>query len=624
MLNFEKVILHNFGSYAHTELNLRDRGFCLVSGINEYEQDNASSNGSGKSFIWNAVCFALTGETLSGLRSNLKNINITEDPTCFVSVIFTEGADRYSITRHLTPKSDLKIIKNDQDLSGKGIRESEKRLTELLPDMTKNLIASAILIGQGMPNKFSSFSPSGRKELLEKLTHADFMIEDIKQRVETRLTVLSDEKRGFEDRLLSLSNEIDFTERLLSTRKAELDSLVEPDVLAAREELEKLLLQEDAIISSQDETIRAISTTVAGVSDRLFQLNTEKSNALQAITEEFEREKHKLVAEASAAKAEKASLLRQISQYESIVDTCPTCGQKLPNKVKPDTTSLKDELAIVAATCATFDEAVANHQLAYSKQFTATSAEHEARMKNLSEQYSASQKQLSTLRVELSKHERLSEKYRAQLDRLEDDSKLFEQNRLKLSTEIAQLEDQVVHLRVAKTEVTDSMLVTDEHLRVVKRMESLIRRDFRGFLLMNIIAFLDAAAKDYCQVVYGTRDLILALDGNDLSITYGGKTFDSLSGGEKQRVDLILQFAIRKLLTTYLNFSSNILVLDEITDFLDRQSCNAILKLITKELNTVESVFIVSHHAEELSLPIDSEIHIRKNSEGISEIVYGA
>ena len=96
--------------------------------------------------------------------------------------------------------------------------------------------------------------------------------------------------------------------------------------------------------------------------------------------------------------------------------------------------------------------------------------------------------------------------------------------------------------------------------------------------------------------------------------------FDSLSGGEKQRIDLILQFAIRDMLNAYLGIQANILVLDEITDFLDKQSCGAIMSLVAKELAAVESVFIISHRAADLGLPIDSEIMIIKNENGISEV----
>ena len=185
-IDFEKVIIHNFGSYGHTELDLKSKGFCLVSGKNNFKKDNALSNGSGKSFIWSAICYAITGETLNGLRTNLKNINIEDDNKCYVKLLFKVNADEYEITRHVAPKSDLQIIKNGTDVSGKTYRESEKKLGDLLPDLTHDLIASTIIIGQGMPNKFSSFSPSGRKELLEKLTKSDFMIEDIKNRIALR------------------------------------------------------------------------------------------------------------------------------------------------------------------------------------------------------------------------------------------------------------------------------------------------------------------------------------------------------------------------------------------------------------------------------------------------------
>ena len=51
MLKFKKVILHNFGSYGHAEIDLNNKGICLVSGRNNYKKDNALSNGSGKSFL---------------------------------------------------------------------------------------------------------------------------------------------------------------------------------------------------------------------------------------------------------------------------------------------------------------------------------------------------------------------------------------------------------------------------------------------------------------------------------------------------------------------------------------------------------------------------------------------
>lgn len=182
-----------------------------------------------------------------------------------------------------------------------------------------------------------------------------------------------------------------------------------------------------------------------------------------------------------------------------------------------------------------------------------------------------------------------------------------------MTTKIAKLTTKISEQETAKTNL-------QEHLARVKQLDTLTKRDFRGYILSDIIKYLDAKAKQYSSTVFGHTDLNIYLDGNNLDISYDGKMFDNLSGGEKTRVDLIIQFAIRDLLTTYLNAGSNILVLDEVTDFLDATSCAAVMDMIEKELKAVESVFIVSHHADELSLPIDSSLHVCKDVEGISSI----
>ena len=216
-------------------------------------------------------------------------------------------------------------------------------------------------------------------------------------------------------------------------------------------------------------------------------------------------------------------------------------------------------------------------------------------------------------------------KFNAQqsINRLQYERDTWDTNYTNLVEEINNLNALLTQLGTELATLDSSIEDKNEHIKMVRKMDTLIKRDFRGYLLSNIILYINKKAKEYCNIVFGTQDLEVALEGNDLNISYCGKMFDNLSGGEKQRVDLILQFAIRNMLTAYLNFNSNILVLDEITDFLDKKSCAAVLELVTKELNTIESVFIISHHAAELELPIDSELKVVKNEDGISEILAG-
>ena len=73
------------------------------------------------------------------------------------------------------------------------------------------------------------------------------------------------------------------------------------------------------------------------------------------------------------------------------------------------------------------------------------------------------------------------------------------------------------------------------------------------------------------------------------------------------------------MLCKFLNFSSNIIVLDEIFDNLDAVGCQRVLNVIAKKLSDIDSIYIVTHHSD-IDLPIDNEIVVIKNENGISEI----
>lgn len=619
MIQFKKIIVHNFGSYGHAELDLQNRGFCLVSGQNNYVKDNALSNGSGKSFLWSAICYALTGETISGIKTNLKNIN-TEEQECFVQLDFLYDKDLFSINRIIAPKSDLKIFKNDVDLSGKGIRESEKKLQELLPDLNKDLIASIIIMGQGMPNKFSSFSPSGRKELLEKLTKSDFMIEDLKGRIQARQQELLSKVREFEDSLIinkaQLNNYLNDLEKIknsLSVQKQpDFDKLIleqNTKMASIQVKLEGYLSSISFLENKLDDTNKKLLT----ISDEKAKISSEELTAYTASYTSLSSEKTRLELDIT-------NLTKEIKKLQSIVDICPTCGQHLPNVHKPDTSSqealltkLRTELETVNAN---IDKCNKQHQ-EYIAQINSAFNEELA---TLNSELSITKQKLNADRDTYTICLAQQEQERAVCNKLIYDKQHWESFIDNQNREIARLEAEVARLTNLISITSLSKDNFDQRLTVVKKMDNLIRRDFRGYLLTNIISYIDNRAKDYCNTVFGTRELSLSLNGNALDITYCGKAFDGLSGGEKQRVDLILQLSIRDLLISYLGLNINILVLDEVTDFLDKKSCQAVMQLLEKELNTVESVFIISHHAEELEIPVDSEIKVVKNEHGISEL----
>ena len=190
-ITFKEIHIENFMSIGSANISLTDRGFTLVEGINNNKEDNARSNGSGKSSLFEALVWCLTGTTVRG-NKNIVNYNGT-DGAC-VRLFFDVGSDAFELIRakdHSKYKTNLHIIINGEDKSGKGIRDSEKLLSEYLPELTASLIGSVIVLGQGLPQKFSANTPSGRKEVLEKLCKSDFMIQDLKDRISNRKDFLN-------------------------------------------------------------------------------------------------------------------------------------------------------------------------------------------------------------------------------------------------------------------------------------------------------------------------------------------------------------------------------------------------------------------------------------------------
>lgn len=619
MIQFKKIILHNFGSYGHAELDLRNRGFCLVSGQNYYAKDNSTSNGAGKSQCFSAISYAITGETINGIRSNLKNINVDE-PDCWVQLDFTYNRDTFSLIRTAAPKTDLKIFKNGTDLSGKGIRESEKKLAELLPELTKDLIASTVIIGQGGVNRFSSYSPSGRKELLEKLTKSDFMVEDLKNRIQARQLELSAKLRELEDSLLANNTQLNGYLGTLNRIKNELEAQGLPDFDSLLTRALDNINRAQREIEIHKVVLAEAEVKAETAQQNLLNVSAEKSKISNEELTAYNTSYTKLQGEKVRLDVTISTLEKEIRRLKAIKDTCPTCGQHLPNVSKPSTTEQEQQLSELLNQLHNIEQDITKCNIQHQTYVNQINAAFNEEMAEFNRAASEAKHTITTIKNALSVYMDSLESANNTYNKVLYDKQNWDKYIANQQAELAQLETEIAKLTNI---VAITSLSKDDYtnrLSIIKKMDQLTRRDFRGYLLTNIIDYIDGRAKEYCSIVFGTKELSLSLNGNALDITYCGKMFDSLSGGEKQRVDLILQLAIRDLLISYLDLSANILVLDEITDFLDKKSCKAVMDLLEKELKTVESVFIISHRSDTLELPVDSEVRIIKNANGISEL----
>lgn len=617
---FKRLLIHNFLSYGDAEIDLRDKGYCLVSGINQCPKDNALSNGSGKSSWTSAICWALTGETIQGNTQNIKNINIEEN-SCWVSLEFNVNNDEYVVTRYKEPKPDMKIMVNGENKSGKGIKESTQALTELLPDLTSNLIASIIILGQGLPCKFSNNTPSGRKEVLEKLSKSDFMIDDLKKRINQRIDVLSDKKRKYEDAMLSAESKKTLLEDQLRSSKEKLIELNKPHNFDEQiTNITTNITELETLVKARKNTLNEEVTKVNQLNESLNKILTEKSSKLDEESAEFNGFNSEYLNRKYKLEADIRTLEAEIKKLKAITDICPTCGQKIPGAKKPDTTQQEATLEKYKKDLEDLNKKYTEVHTTYLKNIESINNSYKKSIDDFNTDITSRRTANSKEDVAIREKETEITNLKIKLNSIETEKKNHNNQVKETEDLIKSQQEQIEALKSALKANDDAKQDALNHLNVVNQMMTLIKRDFRGVLLSNVINYIDLKAKEYARDIFGCDELEFKLDGNNIDIVYCNKMFESLSGGEKQKVDLIIQFAIRDMMSQYLDFSSNILILDEITDNLDAVGCNNVLNLISTKLNDIESIFIISHHADELAIPSDSEMVIIKDKNGISRV----
>jgi len=123
---FKNIEIHNFLSLGDVSLDLNECGFVLVKGHNE-EGSVIQSNGSGKSALFDAIFWTITGETLRGSDSviNEKSNDVTED---------VENVSNVSNTKY-----------SADELIGKKVVELKTIATELGISLPNNVNKATII-----------------------------------------------------------------------------------------------------------------------------------------------------------------------------------------------------------------------------------------------------------------------------------------------------------------------------------------------------------------------------------------------------------------------------------------------------------------------------------------------
>ena len=616
---FKHISVHNFFSFVDAELDLNIPGYTLVQGVNNNISDLATSNGSGKSSIWEAISWGITGETIRGSKE-VKNINASEKDKCYVNIEFDIDGVNYSIYRQNSP-SKLCFIVDNKDVSGKGIRDTEQIIKEYLPDLTSSLLGSVVILGQGLPQRFSNNTPSGRKDILEKLSKSDFMIQDLKDRIINRKDILQKKFREYEDNILKYETEKELIKRRILTCQNSLDNLIsiqelEDNIVTCENDLS--ILQSD--IDIKNDKCKYINSDLIDYKTKLEHLQIKKMQEIEDASKPYDKQASDLKLEQAVLIAEIKHNEQEVNKLKSIVDICPTCGQKIPDVHKPDTTELEQLISNLNVQLNHINEHMINIQKEKSSVLNAINIKYESEKNDIQENILQFEHEFNILHSEIIKLNNSYEQLQHKLNEYYND-------KLKRANYEIMLNDSITNDTKYIEDIESKILYNNKckykiesHMNVVQKMNTVITRDFRGYLLSSVIEFISNKAKEYSQAVFETSDIDFYLDGNNIIISYGGKDYINLSGGERQKIDLIIQFAIRDMLCKYLGFSSNIIAVDELFDGLDDIGCERVINFISNKLSDVESIYVITHHSA-IQIPCDNVITVIKGEDGISRIV---
>ena len=593
-MNLELVSVKGSGflSLGSAQVDFKDRGFVIVEGVNNNMVDGAKSNGSGKSSLFELIIWTLTGETIRGTK-NVVNDRLGNG-ACGELEFRVDGVE-YKVIRFKEDRNygtNLKLYVNGEDVSGKGIRDTEKILEQYLPDITAQLLGSVIVLGQGLPQRFTNNTPAGRKEILEQLSKSDYMIQDIKDKLLLRKT----------DVMVELNN-------------------VQKEIVVLETQNQSNL----SIISSRNEYLSANRLTESGISDIMYieqqeidkatkelevaQKTLEESQATDISALENEREQlnnelRTLSNDCSVKQYRVAQLQKSIFDAQNVRTVCPTCGRPLDDVHKIDTAPMEQELETVKGEVATLNDTISST--------TQKLGAVKIKIDTVNREIANNRTEVDRIQFIIRTHQQKKES--AQRD--------YEQQQAKIEVwkaDIEKAQKQIEQNNIEIIEKRKSEEAINQRLDAVQKLLTMASREFRGYLLDGVVNYIDSKAKHYSKYLFNASTLDFRADGNQIWIGFDGKQYENLSGGEKQKVDLIIQFSLREMLMELLGFSCNVLVLDEVFDNLDDVGCENLINLITTELKDIQSVFIITHH-NDIQVPYDDKITVVKDNNGISTI----
>lgn len=592
---FQKITIEGFGSIVNElTVYLDGHGLTVVRG----------HNGAGKSTIFNALYWAL-------YNKSIKNISKAEIPTweslrtedfngTRVIIDFKIDDDQYSIARHINYNAKtfgvkgantLIIIKNGEKVTENLYKNDQQAHINLLLGMEPKVFLHTAFFAQ-KTNRFISASPEEKRLVLDTLFNFE--------RIDKAQQLASFDAAEL-DKWISGYNKT-YSELKLSISKLTDEINHAKEKLSLHEEFKLLQLKNlDAQIkTAEDQKLQSFETLKTAEANKIVvEAELQKFSSLEV----EKAEKTKAFNAISLQRDEINKSLKQIKEEQWKIEQlysgiCNRCGKDF-GTLKPDDV-YKREAELES-------QAIQNTLNLESLESSTNNLKQQ--IENINNQLSQKSGYEVSLKQIISGIEtanklinfQTSQIQKLEAEKVEIENKKFEYD---FDTQTSKLESLLAEIAQVEREISEA----EAKFSRIKFFATIgfTAKGLKAYLFEKKLRLLNQYVHQYSSLLGFSVELAVDLESTlksiEINIAKDGVKCDygCLSGGEQQRVDLCIAFALHDLISA--NYDINLLILDEVFESIDTyQGVEQVSELISFKAIS-KSVFVITHNAS-LEIP---------------------
>lgn len=593
-LIFDSLEITNFKSFAGGPHVLRfgeyDYGICMLRGSN-FTQPTLESNGAGKSSVWDALCWCLTGRTPQGLKNpDIKPWTGSKKTSVTLSVMRDENA--HTITRTASPNAVL----IDGEVSS---QEFIERLTRL----NFEVLTNTILLAQNS-DLFFDLRPADKMALFTDALQLE--VWDARSAAASeKVKMLEAKLRRAEEAKLVRETQIKESQEIYDTL-SEKSRSYEADKVARLEDLD---VEYKALAKKLDASM---------IKKGAAEVEADKHGLCERqLREEFEDAYKVLFGvrdESTKAEERRSSLLRDIKRLSADIkdledaDVCPTCEQSLKG------TSLKKHIDGVKKKIKRKHAAI---KLLGIAKINKRYAQKEKRVEEI-------RPGLDACEAAFKEQQGIARVHAENAADLKVSMRTNQNETARLTDEDNPFRDQLGKYRkiisAHKTEVKEAEAFIASFQRRIERNKYWVKgfKDVRLFILTEVLTELEIATNAMLEsvgLVGWQVEFEIEVDTKSGTTKRGLQVlihsplyesavrWESWSGGEQQRLRLIGALSLAQVLLSHAGVNPDIEILDEPTRGLSSKGVADLCDFLRERGRDIErQIWYTDHHSVESAL----------------------